>query len=87
MARVELARIVTCDVTARKAPSDGDARGFVLYIGQFFPFVQKGRGMARSHMKRRKVNKKHRKNIRRLKALARKRRMEAKAAAVKGKRK
>jgi len=43
--------------------------------------------MARSHMKRRKVNKKHRKNIRRLKALARKRRMEAKAAAAKAKRK
>ncbi len=43
--------------------------------------------MARSHMKRRKVNKKHRKNIRRMKALARKRRMDAKATVPKGKRK
>jgi hypothetical protein len=43
--------------------------------------------MPRSHMKRRKIEKKHRKNIRRLKALARKRRMEAKAAAAKSKRK
>ena len=43
--------------------------------------------MPRSHMKRRKIEKKHRKNIRRLKALARKRRMEAKAAASKAKRK
>ncbi len=43
--------------------------------------------MPRSHMKRRKVNKKHRKNIRRMKALARKRRLEAKAVAPKGKRK
>lgn len=38
-------------------------------------------------MKRRKVNKKHRKNVRRMKALVKKRRMEAKAAAVKAKRK
>jgi hypothetical protein len=38
-------------------------------------------------MKRRKVNRKHRKNIRRLKALARKRRMDAKAAAAKTKKK
>lgn len=43
--------------------------------------------MPRSHMKRRKVNKKHRKNIRRLKALAKKRRMEAKAAAAKARKK
>lgn len=43
--------------------------------------------MPRSHMKRRKVNKKHRKNVRRMKALARKRRMDAKAAATKAKRK
>ena len=43
--------------------------------------------MPRSHMKRRKIEKKHRKNIRRLKALARKRRMEARAAASKAKRK
>ena len=38
-------------------------------------------------MKRRKVNKKHRKNIRRMKARDKKRRMEAKAAAAKAKRK
>jgi hypothetical protein len=43
--------------------------------------------MPRSHMKRRKVNKKHRKNVRRMKALVKKRRMEAKAAAAKSKRK
>lgn len=43
--------------------------------------------MPRSHMKRRKVNKKHRKNIRRLKARAKQRRLEAKAAAAKAKRK
>ena len=43
--------------------------------------------MPRSHMKRRKVNKKHRKNIRRMKARDKKRRMEAKAVAAKAKRK
>ena len=43
--------------------------------------------MARAHMKRRKLMKKHRKNIRRIKALARKRRLDAKAAAAKAKRK
>jgi hypothetical protein len=61
----------------------------MLYIVQFSTIAQrKDSDMPRSHMKRRKVNKKHRKNIRRVKALARKRRMEAKAAAApKGKRK
>lgn len=46
--------------------------------------------MPRANKKRRLVEKKHRKNIRRLKALARKRRLEAleaKAAATKAKRK
>ncbi len=43
--------------------------------------------MPRSHMKRRKVNKKHRKNIRRMKARDKKRRLDAKAAAAKAKRK
>jgi hypothetical protein len=43
--------------------------------------------MARANKKRRLVEQKHRKNIRRLKALARRRRMEAKAAAAKAKRK
>jgi hypothetical protein len=37
-------------------------------------------------MKRRKVNKKHRKNIQRMKARSKKRRLEAKAAAAKTKR-
>jgi len=43
--------------------------------------------MPRSHMKRRKLKLKHRKNIRRMKARDKKRRMEAKAAAAKTKRK
>jgi len=43
--------------------------------------------MPRSHMKRRKVNKKHRKNIQRMKARDKKRRLDAKAAAAKAKRK
>mgnify|MGYP001264801939 FL=1 len=43
--------------------------------------------MPRNHMKRRKLKLKHRKNVRRLKALVQKRRTEAKAAAAKAKRK
>lgn len=43
--------------------------------------------MARGNKKKRLVRIKHRKNILRLKALARKRRLEAKAAAAKAKKK
>lgn len=86
---MKLARIVTCDVVGRKERQRDDANGFMLYLVQFgTPFVhRKDDDMPRSHMKRRKLKKKHRKNIRRMKALIRKRRADAKAAAAKAKRK
>ncbi len=61
----------------------------MLYIKLFHTHPPWGKDdtMPRSHMKRRKVNRKHRKNVRRMKARDKKRRVEAKAAAAKAKKK